>query len=196
MSKTEFKPGNMLFPVPVVLVSCQRPGEKPNLITLAWAGTINSDPPMVSISIRSERHSHDIIEETGEFVINLVNRELTFATDWCGVKSGKDFDKFKEMKLKEHKSLKVSAPGVEESPVNLECKVTEKRDLGSHTMYLAEIVAVTVDDKYLDDNGRFRMNDADLTAYVHGAYRSLGECIGTFGFSVKSNKAAKDKKKK
>ncbi len=185
MSKTEFKPGNMLFPVPVVLVSCQRPGEKPNLITLAWAGTVNSDPPMVSISVRSERYSHDIISETGEFVINLVNKDITFATDWCGVKSGRDFDKFREMKLTEQKSLKVNTPGVKESPVNIECKVTESKDLGSHTMFLGEVVAVTVDDKYLDKNGRFRMNDANLTAYCHGAYRLLGESIGTFGFSVK-----------
>ncbi len=195
MSKTEFKPGKMLFPVPVVLVSCQRPGEKPNLITLAWAGTVNSDPPMVSISVRAERYSHDIISETGEFVINLVNKEITFATDWCGVRSGRDFDKFREMKLTEQKSLKVNTPGVAESPVNLECRVTESKDLGSHTMYLAEIVAVTVDDTYLDNSGRFRVNDANLTAYVHGAYRSLGECIGTFGYSVKSNKTSKQKKK-
>ncbi len=185
MKKTEFKPGNMLFPVPVVMVSCQKPGEKANIITLAWAGTVNSDPPMVSISVRSERFSHDIISETGEFVINLVSKELTYATDWCGVKSGRDFDKFKEMKLTEQKSLKVSAPCIEESPVNIECKVTESKDLGSHTMYLAEVVAVTVDNKYLDKNGRFRMNDADLVAYCHGAYRALGETIGTFGFSVK-----------
>ncbi len=185
MKKTEFKPGNMLFPVPVVLVSCKRPGEKANLITLAWAGTINSDPPMVSISIRRERHSHDIIAETKEFVINLVNKELTFAADWSGVKSGRDFDKFAEMKLKEQKSLKVDVPGIESSPVNIECRVTESKDLGSHTMFLAEVVAVTVDNNYLDKNGRFRMNDANLTAYCHGAYRSLGECIGTFGFSVK-----------
>lgn len=192
MGKIEFKPGNMLFPVPAVLVSCQRPGEKANLITLAWAGTVNSDPPMVFVSVRGERYSHDIISETGEFVINLVNKELTFATDWCGVRSGRDHDKFKEMKLTEQKSLKVNAPGVKESPVNIECKVTEQKDLGSHTMYLAEVVAVTVDDKYLDKNGRFRLNDADLTAYVHGAYRSLGETIGTFGYSVKKN----NKKKK
>ncbi len=192
MGKIEFKPGNMLFPVPAVLVSCQRPGEKANLITLAWAGTVNSDPPMVSISVRGERYSHDIISETGEFVINLVNKELTFATDWCGVRSGRDFDKFKEMKLTEQKSLKVNVPGVKESPVNIECKVTDKKDLGSHTMYLAEVVAVTVEDRYLDKNGRFRLNDADLTAYVHGAYRSLGETIGTFGYSVKKN----NKKKK
>ncbi len=188
MSKTEFKPGNMLFPVPVVLVSCQRKGEKPNLITLAWAGTINSDPPMVSISVRSERFSHDIISDTGEFVINLVNKKLTYAADWCGVKSGRDFDKFKEMKLTELKSLKVGTVGIAESPVNLECKVTESKELGSHTMYLAEIVAVTVNNDYLDKNGRFRLNDADLTAYVHGSYRSLGECIGTFGYSVKKKK--------
>ncbi len=188
MKKTEFKPGNMLFPVPVVLVSCKRPGEKPNLITLAWAGTVNSDPPMVSISIRPERFSHDIIMETGEFVINLVNKKLTYATDWCGVRSGKDLDKYKEMGLKQQKSLKVTAPGIEESPVNIECKVVESKDLGSHTMFLAEVVAVTVDKQYLDEKGRFRLNDANLTAYCHGSYRSLGETIGTFGYSVKKKK--------
>lgn len=183
--KKEFKPGNMLFPLPVVMVSCQRPGEKPNLITLAWAGTINSDPPMVSISVRKERYSYDILMETGEFVVNLIDRNLTYATDWCGVKSGKDFDKFKEMKLTQQKSLHVGVPGIAESPVNIECKVKEHIVLGSHTMFIAEVVGVQVDDKYMDEKGVFHLNDADLTSYCHGSYRSLGDTLGTFGYSVK-----------
>lgn len=183
--KKEFKPGNMLFPLPVVMLSCQRPGEKPNLITVAWAGTINSDPPMVSVSVRKERFSHDIILETGEFVVNLINRDLTYATDWCGVKSGRDVDKFKEMKLTPQESLHISAPGIAESPVNIECRVTEHKALGTHTMFLAEVVGVTVDDKYMDEKGVFHLNDADLTTYCHGYYRSLGDTLGSFGYSVK-----------
>ncbi len=188
MEKKEFKPGNMLFPLPVVMISCKGKTGKANIVTVAWAGTVCSDPPMVSVSIRPERHSHDLITETGEFVINLVNKDLTFATDYCGVKSGRDTDKFKKMNLHEQKSLKVSVPGIQESPVNIECKVTETKALGSHTMFLAEVVAVTVDPAFLDESGRFRLNDADLTAYCHGTYRSLGETIGTFGYSVKKEK--------
>lgn len=175
----------MLFPLPVVMLSCQRPEERPNLITVAWAGTVNSDPPMVSVSVRKERYSHDIILETGEFVVNLINKELTYATDWCGVKSGRDVDKFKEMKLTPQKSLHISAPGIAESPVNIECKVTEHKVLGTHTMFLAEVVGVTVDDKYMDEKGVFHLNNADLTTYCHGYYRSLGDTLGTFGYSVK-----------
>lgn len=188
MAKIEFKPGNMLFPLPITMISCQRPGEKPNLITVAWVGTVCSDPAMVSISVRKERFSHDIISETKEFVINLVDKDLTFATDWCGVKSGRDFDKFKEMNLHEQRSLHVSCPGVLESPVNIECKVTEEKLLGSHTMFLAEVVGVTVDDKYMDQKGKFMLNSADLVTYCHGSYRNLKDTLGTFGFSVKKDK--------
>lgn len=193
-----FKPGNMLFPVPAVMVSCGRENEKPNIITVAWAGTVCSDPAMLSISVRPNRFSHDIIAETGEFVVNLVTRDLTFATDYCGVKSGRDVDKFKEMKLTPLASTKVSCPGIAESPVNIECKVVESKLLGTHTMFLAEVVAVTVDPALLDESGRFHLNDADLTTYCHGTYRALGDSVGTFGYSVKKpvKKASKKPAKK
>ena len=152
MSKQSWKPGNMLYPLPVVMVSCNRKGEKPNIVTVAWTGTICSDPAMVSISVRPERYSHDIIEETGEFVINLVTKDLTYATDYCGVRSGRDVDKFKEMNLTPLPSKMIDAVGIEESPVNIECKVVEVKKLGSHDMFIAEVVNVTVDDRYMDEN--------------------------------------------
>lgn len=185
MSKQSWKPGNMLYPLPVVMVSCNRKGEKPNIVTVAWTGTICSDPAMVSISVRPERYSHDIIEETGEFVINLVTRDLTYATDYCGVRSGRDVDKFKEMNLTPLPSKMIDAVGIEESPVNIECKVVEVKKLGSHDMFIAEVVNVTVDDRYMDENNKFNLNDSDLVAYSHGEYFTLGEKIGTFGYSVR-----------
>lgn len=188
MSKQLWKPGNMLYPVPAVMVSCGRENEKPNIITLAWVGTICSDPAMVSISVRPERYSYDIIKETGEFVINLTTKELTYATDYCGVKSGRDIDKFKEMKLTPSLSQTVKAPGIEESPVNIECKVVEIKPLGSHHMFIAEVTGVTVDEKYMDENGKFDLNSIGLTAYSHGEYISLGEKIGKFGYSVQKKK--------
>ena len=168
MSKQSWKPGNMLYPLPVVMVSCNRKGEKPNIVTVAWTGTICSDPAMVSISVRPERYSHDIIEETGEFVINLVTKDLTYATDYCGVRSGRDVDKFKEMNLTPLPSKMIDAVGIEESPVNIECKVVEVKKLGSHDMFIAEVVNVTVDDRYMDENNKFNLNDSDLVAYSHG----------------------------
>ena len=195
MSKQNWKPGNMLYPVPAVMVSCQRPGEKANIVTVAWAGTICSDPAMVSISVRPERYSHDIIEETGEFVINLVTTELTRKCDWCGVKSGRDFDKFKETKLTEYKSDFIETPAIDESPVNIFCKVKGIERLGSHDMFIAEVVGVTVDEKYMDDKGRFDLGAADLMAYSHGEYFALGKKLGKFGYSVKKpNKSKKSKK--
>ena len=185
MSKQSWKPGNMLYPLPVVMVSCNRKGEKPNIVTVAWTGTICSDPAMVSISVRPERYSHDIIEETGEFVINLVTKDLTYATDYCGVRSGRDGDKFKEMNLTPLPSKMIDAVGIEESPVNIECKVVEVKKLGSHDMFIAEVVNVTVDDRYMDENKKFNLNDSDLVAYSHGEYFTLGEKIGTFGYSVR-----------
>ena len=185
MSKQSWKPGNMLYPLPVVMVSCNRKGEKPNVVTVAWTGTICSDPAMVSISVRPERYSHDIIEETGEFVINLVTKDLTYATDYCGVRSGRDVDKFKEMNLTPLPSKMIDAVGIEESPVNIECKVVEVKKLGSHDMFIAEVVNVTVDDRYMDENNKFNLNDSDLVAYSHGEYFTLGEKIGTFGYSVR-----------
>mgnify|MGYP000281986477 FL=1 len=188
MEREYWKAGNMLYPVPAVMISCQRPGERPNIITVAWTGTICSDPAMVSISVRKERYSYDIIRETGEFVINLTTNDLTFATDYCGVKSGKDVDKFKEMNLTPSKSKTISAPGISESPVSLECKVKQVLELGSHDMFLAEVTAVSVDPKYMDEKGKFHLNDIGLTAYSHGEYFKLGEKIGSFGYSVKRNR--------
>ncbi len=187
MSRQNWKPGNMLYPLPVVMLSCQRDGEKPNIITVAWAGTICSDPVMVSVSIRKERYSYPIIKETGEFVINLVNKDITFATDYCGVKSGRDVDKFKEMNLTPEPSAVVKCPSIGESPLSLECRVKEIKELGSHDMFIAEVVNVSVDEKYMDESGKFNLNDTDLVAYSHGEYFTLGEYVGKFGYSVKKN---------
>ncbi|MGN0161926.1 MAG: flavin reductase family protein [Lachnospiraceae bacterium] len=185
MSKEYWKAGNMLYPLPVVMVSSQRAGEKPNIVTVAWAGTICSSPAMVSISVRPERYSYNIIKETGEFVINLVNKDLVYATDYCGVRSGKDVDKFREMNLTPLPSKYVSAPGIAESPVNIECKVKDIVPLGSHDMFIAEVLGVTVDNQYMDPNGKFDMNRSGLVTYSHGEYFELGQKLGTFGFSVK-----------
>lgn len=185
MGKEYWKPGNMLYPVPAVMVSCGRQGEKPNIITVAWAGTICSDPAMVSISVRKERFSHAIIKETGEFVINLVNKPLVRATDYCGVRSGRDVDKWKEMHLTPLPSRYVKAPGIAESPVNIECQVTEIKELGSHDLFLAKVAGVTVDGQYMEKSGRFDLNSAGLVSYSHGTYFELGKKLGTFGYSVK-----------
>ena len=195
--KKEFwKPGNLLYPLPAVLVSCQRPGEKPNIITIAWAGTVCSSPAMVSISVRKERYSYAIIRETGEFVINLVTKDLAFAADWCGVKSGRDEDKFKACSLTEQKMEHSMVPGIAESPVNLACKVCRVIPLGSHDMFLAEVVSVQVDDKYMDASGKFHLNSAGLAAYSHGEYFDLGKKLGSFGFSVKKKRPGKPGKRK
>ncbi len=188
MAKQTWKPGNMLYPVPAVMVSCRRPGEKANIITIAWAGTVCSDPPMVSISVRRERHSYDMIKETGEFVLNLVTKDLVRSADYCGVRSGRDVDKFRECRLHELPSKEVAAPGIAESPVNIECRVTEVKPLGSHDLFLAEVVSVTVDDRYLDEKGKFDLNRAGLAAYSHGEYFELGRKVGSFGFSVRKKK--------
>ncbi len=185
MSKQLWKPGNMLYPLPVVMVSVADKEGKNNIITIAWAGTICSNPPMVSISVRPERYSYDIIKETEEFVINLTTKDLTYATDYCGVKSGRDVDKFKEMGLTALPGKEVKAPLIAESPVNIECKVTQVIPLGSHDMFLAEVVAVHVDEKYMDENGKFHLDKAEPIAYSHGAYLATGELLGTFGYSVK-----------
>lgn len=193
MAKEIWQPGNMLYPIPAVMVSCGRKGETPNIITVAWAGNICSSPAMLSISVRKERYSYDIIKETGEFVVNLCSKKLTRATDWCGVRSGRDYDKFKEMNLTPQKSNKVDAPGIEESPVNIECKVKQVIDLGSHDLFIAEVLCVDVDDKLLDDKGRLDLGKAKLVAYSHGEYFMLGEKLGKFGYSVakKPEKAGK-----
>ncbi len=188
MAKQSWKPGNMLYPVPAVMVSCGREEEKANIITVAWAGTICSTPAMVSISIRPTRYSYQIIKETGEFVINLVTKELTFAADYCGVKSGREIDKFKEAHLTPSESRVVKTPGIEESPVNIECKVVEIRSLGTHDMFIAEVVGVNIDDKYVDETNKFDLNSTGLVAYSHGEYFELGKRIGKFGYSVQKKK--------
>lgn len=184
MAKQSWKPGNMLYPVPAVMVSCQRENEKPNIITVAWAGTICTNPAMLSISVRPERYSYNIIKETKEFVVNLVTSDLAYATDYCGVKSGRDVDKFKEMNLHKSISKVVKAPGIEESPVNIECCVKEIKELGSHHMFIAEVVSVNIDDKYMDKTGKFNLNKAGLVSYSHGEYFELGKKLGKFGYSI------------
>lgn len=184
-NKQYWRGGNMLYPVPAVMVSVQRPEEKPNIITVAWAGTVCTNPAMVSISVRKERYSYDILRETGEFVINLVTKDLVRAADYCGVRSGRDVDKFQEMKLTALPSKYIQAPGISESPVNLECRVKQVIPLGSHDLFLAEVLGVTVDEDYMDETGKFCLNESGLTAYSHGEYFELGKKLGSFGYSVK-----------
>ncbi|MBR6485877.1 MAG: flavin reductase family protein [Lachnospiraceae bacterium] len=196
MGKKTWKPGNMLYPVPAVMVSCKRKEESANIITVAWAGTICSDPAMVSISVRPERYSYDIIKDSGEFVINLVTDRLVKSCDWCGVKSGRDHDKFKEMKLHKYKSEFMNAPAIKESPVNIYCKVVKTEKLGSHDMFLAEVVGVTVDEAYMDEKDRFRLDKCGLIAYSHGEYFALGKKLGKFGYSVKKPGSVKKQAKR
>ncbi len=196
MAKEIWQPGNMLYPIPAVMVSCGKEGVKPNIITVAWAGNVCSSPAMLSISVRKERHSYAIIKETGEFVVNLVDRKLVRAADWCGVRSGRDYEKFAEMKLTPLASQKIAAPGIAESPVNIECRVKEVLELGSHDMFVAEVLCVTVEDKFMDDKGRFDLGAAELVAYSHGEYFSLGEKLGKFGYSVAKKKTGKNGRKK
>jgi flavin reductase (DIM6/NTAB) family NADH-FMN oxidoreductase RutF len=185
MSKELWKPGNMLYPVPAVMVSCKSGNEKANIITVAWAGTVCSDPAMVSISVRPDRYSHHIILESREFVINLVTEKLTRACDWCGVRSGRDYDKFKEMNLHEYYSDLMETPAIEESPVNIWCRVTKIEELGSHDMFIAKVAGVTVDDSYMDVKSRFALEKTGLITYSHGEYYALGKKLGKFGYSVK-----------
>jgi len=197
MAKQQWKPSTILSPVPVVMVTCVDNEGKPNIITLAWVGTVNSDPPMVSISVRKERYSHKLISDKGQFVINLVPRDLSFASDLCGVKSGRDIDKFELTKLSSEKASKVDVPIIKESPINIECIVKNVLELGSHDMFIAEVVAVDVDDRLLDADGKLCMERADLICYSHGEYWSLEESLGYYGFSVtkKKNLARKNAKR-
>ena len=189
MTKINWKPGNMLYPLPVAMVSCGTRPEDYNIITIAWTGTINTNPPMVSISVRKERHSYHLIKESGEFVINLTTENLVKAADWCGVKSGKSVNKFKEMNLTPAKASTVNTPVIEESPVNIECKITQEIELGSHSMFLAEVVAVDVEEKFLDKKtNKFDLRQTNTVAYLHGSYYKLGENLGRFGFSVRKKK--------
>lgn len=189
MAKQIWKEGNMLYPLPAVMVSCQRPGERANIITVAWTGTVCTNPAMLYISVRPERYSYAIIRETGEFVVNLTTEKLVRATDLCGVRSGKETDKFSEFHLTPEPSKYISAPCIAESPVNIECRVSDVIELGSHHMFLANVLAVHADGNYIDENGRFHLNDAGLLAYSHGEYHSLGELLGTFGYSVRRKKS-------
>lgn len=193
MEKELWKPGNMLYPLPAVLVSCKEEGKKPNIITVAWTGTVCTNPPMVYISIRPERYSYSLIKNSGEFVLNLTTKELARAVDFCGVRSGRDIDKFKEMALTPMESKTVSAPGILESPVNIECKVEQLMELGSHHMFLAKVSAVRVDKCYLDEKGRFDLSQANLLIYSHGEYFEEGQRLGKFGYSVE--KAKKERKR-
>ena len=174
----------MLYPLPAVMVSCALAGERPNIITVAWTGTVCSSPAMVSISVRPERHSYHMIRETGEFVINLTTEELVRAADYCGVRSGRDVDKFEEMRLTPLKASRVAAPLIGESPVNIECRV----ELGSHHMFLASVLAVDVDESWMNEKGKLELNKAGLAVYSHGEYFALGKRLGTFGYSVKRRK--------
>ena len=198
MGKSAFKPGNMLYPLPAVMVSCQYPGTsdpecsnpalsgRPNILTVAWAGTVCTNPPMLSISVRPERYSYHMIEAAGEFVVNLTTESLVRATDYCGVRSGRDVDKFKEMNLTAMPGEKLTyAPIIAESPVNLECRVQKEIPLGSHNMFLAKIEDVMISEKYMNENGKFELNQTGLVTYSHGEYFVLGEKIGKFGYSVK-----------
>ena len=185
VDKISWKAGNMLYPLPAIMVSLTDKAGNSNIITLAWAGTICTNPPMLSVSIRPERYSYDIIKETGEFVVNLTTKELTYATDYCGVKSGRDVDKFKEMKLTKLDSEKIKAVAIAESPVNIECKVREIMELGSHSLFIADVVNVRVDGRLLDEKGRFNLAKSELIAYSHGRYYELGKELGSFGYSVR-----------
>lgn len=186
MGKQIWKPGNMLYPLPAVMVSTADTKGEDNIITVAWTGTVCTDPAMLYISVRPERYSYHMIKESGEFVVNLTTEELARATDWCGVRSGRDVDKWKEMKLTRGRAEKLLyAPVIAECPVNIECKVTEIRELGSHHMFLAEVLAVLADERYMQDSGKFELNRTGLLAYSHGEYFCLGKELGRFGFSVK-----------
>lgn len=188
MAKQVWKPGNMLYPLPAVMVSVTDGKGQDNIITVAWAGTVCTNPPMVSISVRPSRYSYEMLKETGEFVINLTTEELAFATDFCGVRSGRDVDKFQEMHLTKEKAQFVKAPMIGEAPVCIECRVREIKELGSHHMFLADVLAVHADEKYMDEKGKFHLNLSKLLVYSHGKYLATGKCLGTFGFSVKKKK--------
>lgn len=194
MAKVTWKSGTFIYPLPAVMVSCGTM-ENSNIITVAWTGILNTNPATVYISVRPTRYSHKLIKEQKEFVINLTNKELAKATDWCGVKTGAKVDKFKEMHLHKEKANFVSCPMIKESPVSVECRVKEIKSLGSHDMFIAEVLAINADEKYIDEKGAFDISKCDLIAYANGGYYTLGKKIGKFGFSVKKNKTKNNKKK-
>ena len=187
--KQSWKPGTMIYPLPAVLISCGESEQEYNLFTVAWTGTVCTNPPMCYISVRPERHSYEIIKRTGEFVINLTTASLARATDWCGVRSGRDYDKFSEMGLTAEAAAVVKAPIVAESPVSIECRVKQIVPLGSHDMFIADVVNVLVDEEYINpETGKLELERADMIAYSHGAYFRLGKAIGHFGWSVRKKK--------
>lgn len=191
MEKQKWKAGNMLYPLPAVLVSVANREGRDNLITVAWAGTVCTNPPMVSISVRPERYSYSMLRDTGEFVINLTTEKLAFATDYCGVRSGRDEDKFQALGLTREEASQVCAPVLGESPVNLECRVKQVLELGSHHMFVADVLAVHVDPELLDERGKLHLDRSRPIVYSHGEYYGLGSMLGTFGYSVKKKKKKK-----
>lgn len=187
--KQNWRPGTMIYPLPAIMVSCGSNDEDMNIFTASWVGTICSDPAMCYVSIRPERHSYDIIKRNMEFTLNLTTEELAKATDWCGVRSGRDYNKFDEMNLTPGKGVKVSAPYIEESPISIECRVKEIIHLGTHDMFIADVLNVIADEKYINpETGAFDMKAANLLVYAHGGYYTMGELIGTFGWTVKKKK--------
>ena len=188
MKKVEWKGGALLAPLPAVIVSCQREGEKPNAVTVAWCGIVSTHPPRLYISLRKSRHSYGIISETGEFAVNLVPVSLVRAADTCGVLTGRKVDKFEKCRLTAEPSFSIGAPRIKESPLTLECRVREITEQGSHDMFLADILAVAVDDELIDENGALQLGRANLSAFAHGEYFELGRRIGTFGYSVRKKK--------
>ncbi|KJF44043.1 MULTISPECIES: flavin reductase family protein [Draconibacterium] len=195
MARTYWKPGTIVYPLPAVMVSCGENPEEYNIITIAWTGTINSDPPMCYISVRPGRHSYDIIKRTGEFVINLTTEKLAKATDWCGCRSGRKYNKWKEMNLTPAPAKMVKAPIIEESPVNIECRVKDIVELGSHHMFISEVVSVSVDDTYMNEEQAFSFSKANPLVYSHGHYFGMGKRIGKFGWSVEKKKTKKKRNK-
>ena len=187
MAKKIWKSGTFIYPIPAVMVSCGDM-DKSNIITVAWTGILNTNPAKVYISVRPTRYSYDIIEKTGEFVINLTTKELAYATDWCGVKTGAKVDKFKEMKLTKQKCEFVSAPAIKESPVSIECKVTDIKEFGSHHTFIADVLSIDADEKYIDEKGAFDISKCNLIAYANGGYYELGKKVGKFGYSVEKKK--------
>ena len=193
MAKISWKPGNMIYPLPAVMVTCANEQGADNILTIAWTGTICTNPPMTYISVSPVRHSYHMIKESGEFVINLTTKKLVKAVDFCGVRSGRTMDKFERMHLTREKAKIVKAPMIAESPVNIECRVTEIKELGSHHMFLAEVVNVNVDESLMDANGKFHLSKSNPLVYSHGGYYETGKELGYFGYSVRKKKTKKKK---
>ena len=196
MGKELWKPGNMVYPLPAVRVSCADKEGHDNIITIAWTGTICTNPAMLYISVRPTRYSYHLIRESGEVGVNLTTKDLAFATDYCGVRSGRDYDKWSDCHLTKEKADQVLCPMIKESPVNIECKVSQIQELGSHHMFIADVVAVHVDDTLLDEHNTFHLNDSNLISYSHGTYLTLGEPVGKFGYSIQKKKKKKEHKRK